>query len=294
MFAKYVSNTNTTQAQVMSDLALLISGSPLSALSASCDKANSQLISTIAPGWSIVDTLAANAGIVLAASDANGLTTKNVKLYPSNASNFDIVGYESWNATTHVGVSPTTATGIILPYSTPAILTYWIFATPRSLMIMSSGTVGIGAIEFSRDAAYLVGSTYPCFVTTALHSLCGVSGASMSVSRQKNMIAAGDVNGQAVNSATIANRNAAAVGVLTAPSQTTFDGSGNIYYETRPIWVANGNMSTNAMGILGKLFDVLEVNRTVGAPLDTFFDGTDTWMIFMSLSNSGLMLFKMA
>jgi hypothetical protein len=293
MFAKYVSNTNTTQAQVMSDLALLLSGSPLSALSASCDKANSQLISTVAPGWTIVDTLAANAGYVLAASDANGLTTKNVKLFPPTSATLDILGYDTWNATTHVGTNTTTASTSVLAYSTPAILTYWLFATPRSLFIASSGQQGIGAFEFTRDAAYLVGSNYPCFATANINALVGSSGGTLSAPKIKNFIAAGDLNGVTINSATIAVRNAG-TGVLGAPSQQTFDLTGNIYYETRPVWAGVNNMTAVSQGILGKFYDFLEINRTVGQPLDTFFDGTDTWMIFQSTSSNNLAIFKMA
>ena len=212
MHAKYVSTIASTQAQIINDLALLISGSPISALSASCDKANTTLISTVLPGWTLLDAAAGSSGCVLTAPDADGLTTKYVRLFGITANWIDLNLYESWNSATHVGTnvsisaSSQRAAAQSVLWNAGVTNTYWIFATPRMLFITGPQVVGanidgsssgMGAFEFTRECEYLKGSTYPCVATGTSHALSGKWGATLSdvqlfMSRTKNLNAAGD------------------------------------------------------------------------------------------------------
>ena len=108
MYAKYVSNTTSVQAQVINDLCLLLAGGTIASLSASCDKVNTTLLSTVLPGWTLVDSAALLSGSVVTAPDASALTTKCVRIYAPTAILIGIMGTEDWNATTHVGLNPTT------------------------------------------------------------------------------------------------------------------------------------------------------------------------------------------
>lgn len=281
MYAKYVTNATSTQAQVINDIAQLLSGAAISALSASCDKVNTTLLSTVAPGWTLTDAAAASSGCVVSAPDAAALTTKYVDLYASSAALIAAVGYETWNAGTHAGTNPTNAISNTLAYSASAVNTYLIFATPRSFYIGTPGTsVGIGAFEFTRDCQYLVGTTYPCFAMISSVSLQGANTMSF-VPRLKSLIAAGDLSAAnaGVYVATISPKNTPTVtSPARAPNAAIYDSTGTQYQEVRPLWLVAAP-SAIIVPILGKVYDILEINANAGNTLDTFSDGTNTYAI---------------
>jgi hypothetical protein len=280
MHSKYVTLASSTQAQVINDIAKLLSGSPISALSASCDKVNSTLISTVAPGWTLFDAAAPLNGNVLSASDADALTTKYVRIFGPSGTTIDITANETWNAGTHAGTNPANASGVTVPYSTNAVNTYWIFGTPRSIFITNGALTGsVGVFEFTRDAAYLTGSTYPAQANASCNSFQLAAG-TLALPRSKNLVAAGDLTAAAASAVvgTIAARGV--TGRPGSPNTTIQDGSGNLYHEMRPLFaMVNQSGGLTQSAILGKIFDIMEVTLNAGAALDTFSDGTSTWMI---------------
>ena len=326
MYAKYVSTTTSVGAQVINDLALLLSGSPISALSASCDKINSTLVSTVAPGWTLLDSAAPASGCMLSAPDIDGLTTKFVYLYPA-VSELRIGSYETWNAVAHTGTNATPGISICAHSATVAN-TYIVFATPRSFYICPVNGAGSGAFEFTRECEYLKGTTYPCFaivpsyISLNLNSLSpvllGGSGqvwafTPAGVPRMKNLYGAGDITGatSGVFLATLGQRVSQVQGanttgtwsstVLLGPVSRLFDASGTPYYELRPLWAMSdanaipdgtyyGKIRSGA--IVGKFYDIWETSTGAGNNLDTFSDGTSTY-VYLTIGASAF-AFKMA
>lgn len=288
MYAKYVSTASATTTNIIQDIAALLTGAAISSLSTSCDQANTTLTSTVAPGWTTVDTAPTGGGVVVSAPDADGLTTKYLQLSIPGGY-FALTTYETWNTATHTGTRSTTS-GNIGSISNNAVYTYYIFATPRSVYITGniSSIAGQGFIEFSRDCKYLQGTTYPATVVVASAGLGNPqSGYNLgAVSRTKNLTSAGD--SPSSTSVTIASF-APRAGGNAVPTTTLLDASGAAYHEMRSIWV----MSQNAGAILGRLYDVVEITKGSGAAGDTFSDGTNTYMIVYTASLNTI-AFKMA
>lgn len=289
MYAKYVSNTTSVQAQVINDLALLLSGSPISVLSASCDKVNTTLLSTVAPGWTWVDS-SASVGSVISAPDADALTTKLSLISPANAGAIALSGYETWNSTAHTGTNATVLNSAVIAYSATVANTYFLFATSRSFWVCPPTGAGFGSLEFTRSCAYLIGSTYSAFAVLNSTNLTGASGTPAYLPRMKNLAAAGDLVGSAVSvwSAYLA------IGYSTyngyKPVGVINDAANTPYYQVSPVWTLAKVGTLSA--ILGQFYDILEISSTAGATLDTFSDGTSTYVIVNMTDRS--FAFKMA
>ena len=319
MYAKYVSTVTATRAQVINDLCLLVSGSAVSALSTGCDKLNTTLLSTVAPGWTLIDSAAPQSGCVISAPDIDGLTTKYVSLRSEASTGIEILAYEGWNAATHVGVNvkgpsvnPSASTVGTLNFVGASINTYVLFATPRSFYIHSltlpANAYGIGAFEFTREAEYLKGTTYPCFgVLTwyVLYQSTNYIGGNADyyvpfragIPRMKNLFGAGDITGvsSAITPASMFSRYANLYlsyagygtvetrGVCGAPYNKLVDATETPYIELRPLWAVYppyGVFNTaQSQPVLGKFFDLVEIAPGLGNTLDTFNDGTFTYAI---------------
>ena len=328
MFAKYISTVTATRAQVINDLCLLLSGSPLSALATSCDKVNSTLLSTVLPGWTLVDAAAPLSGCVISSPDLEGLTTKYVGLRTGGVSGVDIeaVGYETWNAVAHTGTNTCTSSSSAaygagsLPYVAASINTYWVFATPRSFYIVTLTGIGIGAFEFTRDCEYLKGTTYPCFAIMASNVIYQDPGISQSqniytplqagVPRMKNLSSPGDITGAPskvspasmyarytygsywTNSVNVYGIIFASKGIATTK---LLDATETPYYELRPLWaVFTPNLTQNNQPVIGKFFDILEIGPGLANTLDTFNDGTTTYAVINIGGTNSALAFKIA
>jgi hypothetical protein len=273
MQAKYVALGSYTQANLISDLAAILCGAQVADLSATCDKANTTIVSTVAPGWTLVDANASNLGKVISAPDMNG-NPKYVYIYASGTSQIAIRVYETWNSTTHTGTNPSGA--YVLSNGT----SFMVFGTPQTAYI-SGGADGFGVLEVSRDVAYLQNNTtYPATVAGGAYGFS--SPTAMSMPRGKNMTAAGDTLPYPVQSATITARSSSSILAGTTARQ---DANGVQYIEVRPIWIA---LSDNT--IIGRLYDIAEITRGGYTVFDTFSDGVDTWMVLPGYS--GLMALK--
>lgn len=297
MHVKYVTTGNPVLAQVISDLALLCTGAQVSSLSASCDPVNTTAVNTVAPGWTLVDNAAPNSGIVVSAPDMDGLTTKYVRMYAPGSNSFDVVGYEGWNATAHTGTNPTSNSSA-LTLATNAVNTFWLFATPRTIFISQVSGAGVGAFEFSRDIQYTKGTTYPTFAVGAVSSIFPTSTSVLPVyaPRIKNATSAGDSTAASAGifACTLAPKFVSATNTAVRANPGPLrDSSENQYYEMRPIWAASvGGYTYGNCVINGRFQDVMEVSSQIGNTFDTFSDGTNTYMVFVS--GSGAMALKVA
>lgn len=212
MYAKYVWNAGSNLDQMLDDVCKLLTGTAIASLSASCDKVNSEMYAQSAENnWTVFDVLAGTGGQVLRSLNTDGTSYKYLHLYYASSVLRASI-YESWNATTHVGLN----IGIYAPLQSvagwPTVFattggTVYLYATKNTLLI-TSATGGISVLEFSRDSATL-DSSYPCHVLAVFNpsSATPIPGCG-----------AGTANGTLVGVALCRVKYAAAVGDLKASS----------------------------------------------------------------------------
>ena len=199
MFIKYVTNITSTQFDVIRDLMKLATGSAIADLSTSANKSLCSISGTTATGWTEVDyqvpvTGQVN-GVVASAKDADNITTKYVMLASTGASKdaFAFTGYETFNPSAHIGTNATATPLNTIPYTPTGVNTYYIFATPRLLIMTSNFSERtIIAAECAREAKYLKNSNYPVLALASGHSMMRYDATGFNMIRQKLPTAAGD------------------------------------------------------------------------------------------------------
>lgn len=174
MYFKYQLSTTSTVEKVMDDLVRAILPNPdLNAMSAECDKINSELINTVTSNWELWDrvvvTPGSNAYSVLRSLNEDGVTYKYLHIHFNTVNSFIINVYESWNKVTHAGTNavytPTTFSSINLNQSS----IFYVFANNNYCLFAYKNTVlgayrnVAGCIEFSRDDLWNTPALgYPC------------------------------------------------------------------------------------------------------------------------------------
>jgi hypothetical protein len=286
MYAKYVTNPSSTLANIIADLAALLAGGSIASLSASCDKVNSTLVSTVAPGWTAFDVSSsvANSGRVVSCADNSALTTKYANLQTPGAGQIDLLVYDTFNAGTHTGTNASTALAANLSgLSTTVVNVIAIWCTPRSFYIqgVTTATGGIGCFEYTRETQFLVGTTYPVACALDKSALASASAINGQTSRIKNMGAAGDTTGAGatVRVGSISPKYSSGVKNNGVANLQVRDNADALYMELRPIYAMSPDYGTQLRSqCYGRLYDVLDCTWLTGAnTLDTFSDGTDTY-----------------
>ena len=148
MYSKYqyLSGVQATvQANILADIVALVTGETnVANLSASCDKVNSQIISTVAAGWALHDAAAGtNARCIKApfADDANAF--KYAVIDTNTNGSIYMKVYEGWNATTHTGTNLcSNNVQFFQQFDTVNGGTIHVFATARYLCLASKLTTG--------------------------------------------------------------------------------------------------------------------------------------------------------
>lgn len=300
MYAKLVTTSNPNFAQIVQDIGLLVSGSALSALSASTDKTNSVLVSTIAPGWTVTDTAAPNSGIVVTAPDIDNAKTKILNISLPTATTLGGICYDTWTVGTHTGTLPTNgAVALTTTLNAGTVNVFFIFATPRSVTIYANGN-GFFVWEFAREAPFMTGVTYPAYALGQFST--SNTNASLFTTKRKNLTTAGDYT--AVNAVyspmTMATRTSNGAITQLPPNTTTLDAAGLVSAEVRPVFcgVQQPEYTNNngSAAYAGKFYDVLETVPAVGKTFDTLPVGADTYMILsgFTTNTAPYFLFKMA
>lgn len=283
MYVKYVTISSPTASEVLADFAALACGATIASLSNSCNKVNSSIISNaVAPGWTMVDPL----GPVISCPDADGIVTKKVQFQSPGSTSVTLRTVETWDVTTHATTNSANSPALGSPGPTLsgiAVNTYHLIVTPRTIYFFTpTGLgVGVGCIEYSRDAAHLKGSVYPCHAI--INHLGFTAGQTAASSRIKKLDAGGDTTAPAsFIICTVAPRTGTAgSSANSAPVVQFRDATESLYYEVRPLflgWVGTPTVASKAL-ILGKVFDFVETASVAGNLLNTFTDGVDTWTI---------------
>lgn len=181
MFAAYAYKSGATAAQVAADLAALVCGAAVAALSAGCDKAASS-VGGAAPGWAAFD----GAYNVCKGADLSG-ADKFLRLLASG-SDVQATVCESWNAATHAAVNAVTAQKVVTVAASGGVV-YVVANAEGAAFWPADGATWLYVSEVSRDSPLLPAgypticlgySTYPNYLY---------------VPRFKNPAAAGDTTG---------------------------------------------------------------------------------------------------
>ena len=138
MKAKVVYLAGATPAQVTDAIKAILTGTTdVNALPIGIDKVNTTISTTISTaGWSLVDDATGVSNeFVIRALQVDGTTYKYAKLTVTS-SIINLLGMESWNATTNTATNPTSAvTGQPLNLTTGGTL--YLFSAPRYLLLAS-------------------------------------------------------------------------------------------------------------------------------------------------------------
>jgi hypothetical protein len=121
MYAVYTHDASTTQANLVNDIVLILTGTTNTAsLSADCVTASSSITTTYdSAGWTLHDgSTGATSLQIIKALQQDGVTYKYVGINATSTTSFKLTVYEDWNATTHVGTNGVDSNSITWSSST--------------------------------------------------------------------------------------------------------------------------------------------------------------------------------
>ncbi|MBF0140066.1 MAG: hypothetical protein HQL74_07285 [Magnetococcales bacterium] len=294
--------SGATRANIVNDIVLVLTGTTDKAsLSANLTQANSSITSSVAAGWTLHDASAGtNIQCVKAPIADDGAAYKYVCIDHSTTSELKLVGYDSWNASTHVGTGKYTGSDLAAhsQQSTPAsyVIKMRIYASARCIIILAyrsgtrygatNGGGPTGIFERSRTQPWdTVGNGYipsvwsnlGSFVTSSTPTTCS------SHATAKNY-AGTNVQGY-LNPCTIgvsANYFTTASEFPSSASAFFKNASGSDTIPMFPIWFTNPGTFVAPLGDISSISDVWTVPRGPMADFDEFTDNGKTYTVFGS------------
>ncbi|MBF0424828.1 MAG: hypothetical protein HQL66_03295 [Magnetococcales bacterium] len=268
MYCKYIYDASATPADLMADIVGLLTGTitATSGLSSSADKTNSQIITTVAAGWTVHDASAAtNKKVLKAALADSGYKYLGIDL---NTTGKLILGvYETWDATGHSAGNTSWQSddgSVYQPVNLANGGTIYIHATARGAVFVgvtgglkglqgtynpgsSTSAAGLSGItERTRGLAYdTTAAGYPPFVAF----LPGIGGGFATHPRAKTY------NGGDVTSFSFAPKDICSIGLQNLsglPSgvdKRIPDGSGGGVVPAYPLLVSGRNSANNIVPV---------------------------------------------
>ncbi|MBF0629105.1 MAG: hypothetical protein HQL91_12885 [Magnetococcales bacterium] len=186
MYSKYVYLAGASAANILADLVAILTGETVVAnLSASCDKAQTTILSTIPAGWSLHDGSAGTNAKTIKAPLADDATKfKYVVLDANTAGYIQTKVYETWDATAHTGTNiayNSNSPSASQQFSTTLAGTVHLFASARFLLLASlyngiwgssTATGPSGCLERTRVCPWdTVAAGWPPFAFTNLGNI---------------------------------------------------------------------------------------------------------------------------
>lgn len=174
MFAKYSYLAGASQANIMNDVVLMLTGTTdKTLLSASCNQANTEILATYEPaGWILHDAAAGtNAKVIKAPCVGDAAQFKYVKITTNVSAGTIQTGlWESWNEVTHIG------TNLASTSETANCGQRWATGAPGSLYISASAgrIVLYGASSAGNGCAQTNGSCSGVIEADRGFNWCGV------------------------------------------------------------------------------------------------------------------------
>jgi hypothetical protein len=150
MWAKYSYNASVSQANILNDIVAILTGTTdKTTLSAGCDQANTEILTTYDnAGWTVHDAAAGtNAQVIKAACQGDANQYKYVEINTNTAGQVFMGFWEDWNAGTHTGTNLTNnskTTGYGQRYSTTTVGTMYISASSGRVLMYGTSSAGDG------------------------------------------------------------------------------------------------------------------------------------------------------
>lgn len=301
MYVKYSFVAGAPRMDVLNDIAALLTGTPISNLSAACNKAATSILANTDLGnWELYDSVPASYYIVLRSKNYDGNGYKYVQI-TNTTTKLTLTLYESWNAATHTGTNAALLLGL-----TPAVInggttytvsganhagaaTLYFLATSRTLFL---DWVFVG--EFTKDTCAL-DSSYPSSIiipfAAAVDVWGGTGGAwqasysGIGVCRYRGT--AGDVCQSGASTGAL---KLVAVSPYSPMSFTARRVDETVYYPIDSFYA-----SAYQAGYLGKIFDLAvgagrDTSVTLAAYDEVSIDG-NPYIYFANVSSNYMNLF---
>ena len=161
MYATYSYNTNSTQVNILNDVVAILTGTTnKTTLSAACDQANTEILTTYnSAGWALHDAAAGTNAVVLkAACDGDSAQYKYVEINTNTAGYILTKMYTDWNSSTHTGTNLhtySTNSTYTQRYSTTLIGKLFISSDSTRLMLYGAYVGGIGNSSYNSASGIL-------------------------------------------------------------------------------------------------------------------------------------------
>lgn len=174
MYAKYEYNSGATQANILADLVLILTGTTdVNSLSASCNKTNSTITATVAAGWTVHDASAGSGKQVLKAAYVDDGSKFKYAELTVTASEIQLHGNETWDNSAHTYTNKTANTSYYQRWSSSNIGRVYIFASARFIALATEYSTYYGdstyggmsmLCEMSREQPWnTVAAGYPTY-----------------------------------------------------------------------------------------------------------------------------------
>lgn len=260
MYAKYVTTSTSSQAEILSDVVAILTGTiTVGSLSASCNQSLTEILTTYnVSGWEMYDNDAGTNVKVLRSACYD--TSSQHKYMVVNANTAGFVAFtfcESWNTTTNTGVNFGTSLNQSLRISTTQSTTIHLFA--NASMFLGYSVYGVTAGNTNGYAAFMFEYTRwsPWDTATAGYPnwISGPTGygSMAAIHRYKNqsnvdVTTSGATAGPALYGSSYPSKILNAIGQVTAPLVPLITGSPTVGWFGGNITERTGVYGTAALG----------------------------------------------
>ncbi|MBF0602130.1 MAG: hypothetical protein HQL07_00385 [Nitrospirae bacterium] len=292
MYSKYTYSAGATAVNILADLVAILTGETnVANLSASCDKLNTSILSTIAAGWVLHDATAGTNAKCIKAPLADDPNAYKFVVLDLNTAGFILQKtYEAWDATAHTGTNLcnlSATTTAAQQFSTSVTGTVHIFATARFVLIFStvsaawgssSNAGASGCVERTRVCPWDTPvAGWPPFAYTNLGDMATNSGGTYPP-RILTKVGTTLLTTQTLMTANAGTQGAVHTMMSTFASidQKVPDGSGGSVIPFFPIaWMNTGNMPA-PYGEISSLCGIFALPANIATNLDVIVkDGLD-------------------
>lgn len=304
MYTVYRYLPNSTAANVISDLGKILSGTiDKNLLSASCDKANTTILSTILAGWESYDESLTNKRIMRSPYVDDETRFKIVEIEVTSSYLY-LSGYESWSLASHTGTNKTSnGTNYPQRLNLTAGGTIYIFSSARFMAFLTNSGVDWGdnsyqgmslAVEFSRDQPYqTVINGYPQFAIV-LSGYAFQGGKYCYMPRTRDLIGA-DRTGTAAELywATVGTSYGNWSTNTSFPSGSNAkvrDLSGNMFIPMFPLFLLDPPVYVMPLGNISSISDVWALPKDAIGHLEMFRNLNDDEYLSMQGNSQGMRL----
>lgn len=295
----------TLQANILADIVAMATGETnVNNLSASCDKINTVITSTVAAGWTLHDASAATNGKTIKSPLADDAATyKYCQINTNTASSIYLLLYETWDASAHTGTYQAySSTQYPQQFSTSGG-TLYIEITPRMIMIHSlyattwgSSSYAGGSLiaERSRDCPWdTVSAGWPPYISTNLGLLLSAD-TGTTVPRKLTRSGSTITGSTATMTGYVfpfGSINSALTNMSGADQKVQTPSSGNVIPLWPIVFCDTGSMPQQ-YGNISSISDIWVVPQGVAANLDTITVSGNTYIVYQEYNTTRLIAVK--